>query len=134
MSKPDGEDGCWVWTQSRESRGYGAFKFEGQHYKAHRVSYEIHNDVMLEPGTKIRHRCDNPPCVNPSHLSPGSQAENIDDMVQRNRFSAKLTIEQVVAIRTAYGSGTGVAELAAKHTVSKTSIRSVVGRKTWKHV
>lgn len=134
VSKSDGDDGCWVWTQGREARGYGAFKFQGRHYKAHRVSYELHNKVELDPSIKVRHGCDNPPCVNPKHLSTGTDADNTDDMLRRGRNVTKLTAEKVRAIRAAHRVGESTASLAAKYGVTQVNIQYVVKRKTWKHV
>ena len=33
----------------------------------------------------IMHVCDNPLCCNPEHLEMGSQAENVRDMIRKNR-------------------------------------------------
>lgn len=33
----------------------------------------------------IRHKCDNPACINPSHLEIGTQKDNMKDAEKRNR-------------------------------------------------
>ncbi len=64
--------GCWEWNGKRNDAGYGIFnavRLGYQNARAHRVMYE-HILGSLPAGCEIRHRCDNPPCVNPDHLEP----------------------------------------------------------------
>jgi len=82
-----GEDDCWVWLACRNSRGYGRISEGGAGgfiWQAHRFSWVLHFGNIPE-GLVVRHRCDNPPCVNPSHLELGTQAENLQDMYARGR-------------------------------------------------
>ncbi len=88
--------GCWEW-QGESLRGYGLcdpkhygvedgwIKANGQRRAlAHRVSY-IQNVGHIPEGLVVRHKCDNPPCVNPDHLELGTRADNQRDMQERNR-------------------------------------------------
>ncbi len=56
-------------------------------FKAHRVAWELANGPIPD-GMRVLHACDNPRCVNPNHLSLGTQADNIRDSVQKGRFTA----------------------------------------------
>ena len=79
--------GCWEWSGTRNQDGYGIFsarRFGIEGARAHRVVYE-HLVGPIANGLVLRHRCDNPPCVNPWHLEPGTKAENSRDMVERGR-------------------------------------------------
>lgn len=70
----DSESGCWIWVAANR-KGYGHFKWQGRTREAHRVAYE----VLVGPvplGLHLDHLCRNPPCVNPDHLEPVTQAEN----------------------------------------------------------
>ena len=78
-----GPDECWLWVGAT-LKGYGRGNWNGEHYYAHRKSWELANGPIPD-GLYILHACDNPPCVNPAHLRPGTQAENVRDMVERGR-------------------------------------------------
>lgn len=101
-----GPDECWPWQErSRNEHGYGIFHVGamGKVQKAHRVAYELATGVKLTPEVKIRHSCDNPPCCNPAHLLPGTQADNLADMHRRGRrrYTRRLDHD---AIRAAVGT------------------------------
>lgn len=64
---------CWEWAASRlKANGYGQFSVKQPDGKwrpvvAHRVAYELYYGPIPN-GLLIRHRCNNPGCVNPDHL------------------------------------------------------------------
>lgn len=66
---------CWEWT-GRRTRGYGQFGWNGRGWFTHRLAYE----ALVGPipdGLVLDHLCRNPPCVNPNHLEPVTQGENV---------------------------------------------------------
>jgi hypothetical protein len=77
------QSGCVEWTGSRDRNGYGVITWQDKHWRAHRLAYET-SVGPIPPGMVLRHICDNPPCVLVSHLVPGTAAENVRDMIERN--------------------------------------------------
>lgn len=120
VQKPIGE-GCWIWTASKYPYGYGCIRFNGRNEAAHRVSWELHNGPIPD-SMQVLHHCDNPPCVNPSHLFLGTNQDNIDDKVKKGRSvghigekhpKARLTNEQARFIKS-YPKGYGTCVMLSK--------------------
>lgn len=63
-------NGCWLWTASTRSGGYGQIWINGTCRLAHRVTYEDHHGVILTRNVHLHHVCGRKGCVNPSHLEP----------------------------------------------------------------
>lgn len=85
----DLESNCWNWTGShhKEKPGflpYGLFSFQRKNYLAHRFSYMI-NKGEIPKGLCVLHKCDNPKCVNPEHLSLGTHMDNTIDKMNKGR-------------------------------------------------
>lgn len=89
---------CWLWTGARLVSGYGVFtsgpRKSHEFKRAHRVAYSLTYGFIPE-GMEVCHRCDNPPCCNPSHLFAGSHQDNVDDMVSkgRNRNAKRISYQ-----------------------------------------
>lgn len=111
----------------------------------HRYSWAIHFGIV-QTTQRILHKCDNTVCVNPSHLTLGTQADNVYDMITKGRHVApkgedsgnvKLTEEQVKEIRSTYRPKSkrfGLRSLSDKYGVTKSTIAGIIRRKSWKHV
>ena len=77
-------NGCRIWNGKKNQHGYGMVKIAKKSHRAHRVVfYALHPKVDRD--LVIRHKCDNPACVNPHHLVAGTVRENMMDMVNRGR-------------------------------------------------
>lgn len=139
---------CWYWRGSITDIGYGSFsaakKYGINEHKAHRVSWILFRGPIPK-GMKILHSCDIRNCVNPDHLSVGTQADNVRDMIDRGRHRyvpmlgennpmAKLTSEDVSRIRDMRAvSGTPFKAIAKYFDVSNmTAFRAATG-KSWSH-
>lgn len=138
-----GKDECWIWLSAKDINGYGRFyagKFNGKrkYILAHRQSYELtYGDI--KDNLHVCHTCDTPSCVNPSHMFLGVAADNIKDMVSKNRQArnenhsqAKLTNVEVTEIRKLWGTGHYLQrEIAEKFGVGRQEIGNIVNKKNW---
>ena len=139
-----GPNECWEWQGARRVSGYGAIYpgesgRSGPSLKAHRVSLQLAG-VDID-GLVVRHRCDNPPCVNPAHLEIGEQVENVADMVGRGRHShgtsrprARLTEAEVTEIRRRVANGEYHRVIAADYRISRSRVTMIANGKAWRHV
>lgn len=75
-SRLDRTGGCWLWTGKCDRGGYGRIWTAGRHRRVHRVAYEAWVGPIPE-GLEIDHLCRVRNCVNPAHLEPVTQAENV---------------------------------------------------------
>lgn len=130
------DDDCWVWLGAKQD-GYGVFGVDKKVIFSHRYSWILHNNKEIPVGSVIRHQCDNPSCVNPNHLLLGTQKDNVDDMITRNRRvykkgeshpNAKLNQEQVDIIRATTESSRA---LALKYGVNKSTIKRIRNKNLW---
>jgi len=60
-----------------DSKGYGQFSIYYQHKRAHRLVYEAIGGMAIPEGLVLDHLCKNKWCVNPAHLEPVEQIENM---------------------------------------------------------
>lgn len=132
-------ESCWWWTSAvGSSLGYGVFWIGGGKSKyAHRVSWELSNGRAVPDGMCVLHECDNPLCVNPSHLRLGTHQDNNEDKRlkrrhaygERNPGGGKLNWQKSREIRA---SSLGCTRLGRLYGVSGQTIKSIRRNRIWK--
>ena len=135
-------DDCIEFQGYKDKGGYGRKRFGSKIFKAHRLAYcEAKNiDIKDIDGLVVMHTCDNPPCVNPAHLVLGTQKENVDDKMNKNRQAkgkengrAKLTSEDVFKIREMV-KFKSQADVSRLFLITQQQVSHIVSRKTWAHL
>ncbi len=134
---------CWIWTGCKNEKGYGKFNPGFEPTKAHRFSYEEFVGPIPH-SLWVLHQCDNPSCVRPAHLFLGTNKDNTQDKMDKDRHvkgetngRAILTEEDVREIRRRYRRGSYVSgsyALAREFGMSHGAVNEIVTGKTWKHV
>lgn len=136
-------DGCWEWIGGT-SRGYGIFKLNNKSYRAPRFAWRLLIGEVPS-GLFVLHSCDNRACVNPDHLFLGTHDDNMLDMVQKGRATgcplrgeeasnAKLTNDQVLAIRAKKEAGMTYRPLCRLFGITYNTAWCIVNRRTWAHI
>jgi hypothetical protein len=147
VDRSGGPDSCWPWVGGRDMVGYGNAKMMlyGQRYRyAHRISWVITKEAPIPAGLSVLHRCDNPPCVNPSHLWLGTQRDNVADRDRKGRGRcasqsdhAKLTpdvlttIQALLAAPRAGERRRPHARLSREFGLSRSTIRAIDRSASW---
>lgn len=127
---------CWVWKGYINESGYGLARLNKNQTRAHRVSWEIHHGKIPE-GIFVCHKCDNPPCVNPSHLFLGTNQDNIQDKVNKGRSgrpNAKLKPSDIFIIKDLLEMNIPSQEIESLFNVSRQTISGIKFARRWKSV
>lgn len=134
-----GIDECWPWSYHAGHAGHGRMWADGRNTLASHIALALDGRPRIGRAAAL-HACDNPACVNPTHLRWGSQLENIQDRVARGRngsargersATAKLTEADVRAIRADHRVSRSIAR---DYPVSQVMISNIKSRRAWSHV
>lgn len=137
---------CWEWMAFKNKKGYGAIMYRDLgNIAAHRFSYLLYKGDF-DQKKFICHSCDNPSCVNPSHLFVGTASDNMKDKINKGRaknppihkgvecHTSKLNPDIVREIRIFFENGVSQTELAKRYGLHIASMHQICRRKSWKDV
>lgn len=138
--------GCWLW-EGATTVGYGSFYKDRKSNLAHRVSYEMFVGEIPNSdsyhGMCVLHKCDIPSCVNPDHLFIGTQADNMHNMISKERSGsigsdsnfAKLNEFQIRVIKRLLSFNTMKQhEIGRLFEVHQCAISRIKNKKRWSHI
>jgi len=149
---------CWVWTAYCLPNGYGRFRLGSRSdgiALVHRASY-VALVALIPEGLHVCHHCDNRPCVRPGHLFVGTNADNLADMVRKERsavgdrngsiihpervprgeghWNSKLNAAKVLEIRRLARQGLSQQAISRQFGVSQALVGYIIRRKIWAHI
>lgn len=128
------DDGCREWVSARNNCGYGMISFTPVFrgscsvIPAHRAYYMAYHNVILTRSQYVCHTCDNPGCIEITHLFVGTPSDNAQDCTRKGRRAKKhaphkrvlvFTDEEIRAIRSALGK---LREVAQRFGVSQSYV------------
>lgn len=130
-------NGCLEWTGATTGQGYGAINIDKVATPAHRVAFTLAKGP-IPAGLLIRHRCNNPKCINPDHLEVGTHAENSQDAIEAGRLPTgpgsrprKLTVEDAVGVIGAWVGGFTLKETGEIYGIALVSASHIRLGLTW---
>jgi hypothetical protein len=129
-----------LWTGHVDASGYGRIGTDvttsaPRNQLVHRAVYAFAHGAIPQ-GMVVMHSCDNPRCINLSHLSLGTQKDNTDDMIAKGRHAwrertpwQKLSAADAKTIRELRATGLSQQKIADRMGVSRPLISMLLGGK-----
>lgn len=136
---PRDASGCREWLGCIDVRGYPRIKERQVYVRATRFLLGLQTG---DPRVAM-HACDNPWCVELTHLRIGDQVDNIRDMVGKGRArgtsrpgesnpAAVLNAQMVLEMRSAFANGERFCDIARRYGVRQHTARLAIIGETWK--
>lgn len=132
------ENGCHICiSHTFDKDGYPKICVNGKHWRIGRYVYtKKHGDIPS--GLMIRHKCDNPNCINPEHLEVGTHTDNVNDKVSRGRQpkgeihkNSKINESDVMEILLSKDIQVNIAK---KYNINRSTVGRIRSGLAWKHI
>jgi hypothetical protein len=132
------KEGCFIFGSNCDQDGYAHLSYQNKSTPAHRLSWILING-NIPTGMCVCHSCDNPRCINPTHLFIGSAQENTADRNKKSRQAmgqkqafCKLTPENVMLMREEhFQKNQPIRKIASKYGVCFATAREAINSITW---
>jgi len=131
---------CMEWNGAVNKDGYAACAAYGL-FKSTALHREVFMLYTGESPEVVMHECDNPRCINPTHLVAGTHKTNLQDKLNKKRQAkgskngnARLTETQVKRMRKQRELGKSYAVIQALFGVSRATVWRVLSGTNWGHV
>ena len=134
---------CHIWKWQRSTKWeYAVLRVNRRKVMVNRIQLGIVDLPYITHQTL--HACDNPPCVNPEHLSVGTSADNTADKMAKGRHTtnahalkgtangrARLNDEDVIDIRSRIAAGESHRSIAAVYGITSAMVSHIRTGKKW---
>lgn len=139
------KSGCLV-NPNLEPGRYGEVRVGDRRMTAHRAVAALAAGRLPSPDEVARHACDNKPCAEASHLSLGTQSQNVTDIYDRDRREpgtwpkgegrphAFLTEEIVCEMRRLARAGLSLGAIVERFGLPYSPTRMAIRGETWAHI
>ncbi|QZE11283.1 HNH endonuclease [Streptomyces phage Forrest] len=138
-----GPDDCWIWTGAK-TNGYGYITVKNKAVRLSRVMLAWVDGIAIpDSGKIVLHSCDNPACVNPFHLSWGSNKDNTADMIAKGRAgwlygqdnpASKLSEKDAIEIHRLRSEGWSQKDIAEEYSINQGQVSKILSGKRWPHL
>jgi hypothetical protein len=133
---------CWEWKGSHGKGTREEYRprvvINNEHFYVYRVVFELYTGYKLQKGDVIRHQCDHSWCCNPHHMLVGRQADNVRDMLERERVGMKhFHVKRIMQMLELGCSAAFVCEKMREGynmSLDVSVIRKIRLRKVYKHI
>jgi hypothetical protein len=136
----ESDTGCHNWIGCKDKLGHARFKIDGKWRSAHRVAYQLFTGKTELEKLVIR-TCGNYLCVNPEHLTEGTQKESAEYRKSAGvvptgvkHWNAKLTDEDITEIRKRLKRGERQCRVMLDYGIGDSQISRIANKVHWKHI
>lgn len=120
-------DECWDWMGATDGYGYGRFWDGKRVIGAHQFVYILTYGSTPNNLWKL-HKCDRPICCNPSHLFAGTNSDNMQDMVAKDRGRKQIPKSKKREVIALVKEGMTYSVVAKQVGISISSVYNIMRR------